>query len=251
MDEENQGKDKVKILILEDEGIVAMDLEESLISEGYEVVGIANSGREALMLAKQYSPDLILFDIHVSGDLDGIETATELKKLINVPLIYLTAYTDSATIERAKTTFPSAYLAKPFQAANLRLAIEIALNNFAARRFAPDTAFAKDTGIKDKQEPILFFNNSIFIKQNYKFIKLMLDDIYYLQAENNHVYIFTDDKKYILRQALNTLLERFNWPDLIRIHRSYAININKVNTFNESNIFLDQTAIPMGRSFKD
>jgi CheY-like chemotaxis protein len=102
-----------RILIVEDEGIVAWDIEKNLRDLGFEVVGVAASGREALALAKSGQPDLILMDIRIQGDIDGITTAELVRRQLGIPVVYLTAHGDPETLERAKGTAPVGYLIKP------------------------------------------------------------------------------------------------------------------------------------------
>jgi PAS domain S-box-containing protein len=119
----------INILIVEDERIVALDIRQSLKSLGYNVVGIASTGEKALELAKDYQPDLILMDIMLKGEMDGISTAELINIDLSVPIIYLTAYADENTIERAKVTAPFGYLLKPFEIKELHTTIEMALYN--------------------------------------------------------------------------------------------------------------------------
>ncbi|GMW00417.1 MAG: hypothetical protein AMXMBFR84_15540 [Candidatus Hydrogenedentota bacterium] len=116
-----------RILIVDDEIIIARELETRLRGMGYEVCAVAGSGVEAIQLADMLNPDLVLMDIVLKGDLDGIEAASEIKIRRQVPVIYVTAYTDDKTLERAKVTEPFAYIVKPFSERELRANIEIAL----------------------------------------------------------------------------------------------------------------------------
>jgi signal transduction histidine kinase len=116
-----------QILIVEDELIVARDLEASLSRLGHDVVGVAASSEEALEAVKQRRPDLVLMDIRLKGPLDGVSTAEKLRALFDLPVIYLTAYADDATVERAKHTLPMGYLLKPYNTKELRSTVEIAL----------------------------------------------------------------------------------------------------------------------------
>jgi CheY-like chemotaxis protein len=115
------------ILIVEDEAIIARELGVRLQGLGYEVRAIASNGREALDLLGQDRVDLVLMDIVLPGDMDGIETATEIRKRWSIPLVYLTAYTDESTLLRAKLTKPYGYIAKPYTEPELRVNIEMAL----------------------------------------------------------------------------------------------------------------------------
>ncbi|MFN6560928.1 MAG: response regulator [Nostoc sp. ChiSLP01] len=117
----------VKILVVEDEAIVAKDLQSRLSKFGYAVPAIASSGEEAINKAIQTSPDLVLMDIRLKGNMDGIEAAQEISRQLDIPIIYLTAYADDTTLQRAKITEPFGYLLKPFKEKELQTNIEITL----------------------------------------------------------------------------------------------------------------------------
>ncbi len=116
-----------KILVTEDEGIVAADIEDRLRNLGYQVTATCSSGAEALAKIAETEPDLVLMDIMIQGDMDGVETAAQVRKQFGIPVIYLTAYSDDATFQRAKITEPFGYLLKPFEERELRTNIEMAL----------------------------------------------------------------------------------------------------------------------------
>ena len=116
-----------KIMIVEDEQIVAHDLALMVENLGYTVSAVLDSGKEAVELAKRERPDLALMDIVLPGEMDGIEAASQLRKNHHLPIIYLTAYADGDTIQRAKQTEPQGYILKPFEEREIRTAIELAL----------------------------------------------------------------------------------------------------------------------------
>lgn len=118
---------KKRILIVEDEKIVSKDIESSLQNNGYEVCSTTSSGEEAISLASEQKPDLILMDILLGSHINGIEAAEEIRKTSDVPIIYLTAYADDKTVGLAKHTNPSGYVLKPFEERELKAAIELAL----------------------------------------------------------------------------------------------------------------------------
>jgi two-component system, response regulator PdtaR len=119
--------DQPAIFIVEDEAIVANDIKETLKSLGYSVPGIAKSGELALEKVKESNPDLVLMDIHLAGQMDGVETAGKIHVLYDIPVIYLTAYADKALLERAKVTEPYGYVIKPFDERELHSVIEMSL----------------------------------------------------------------------------------------------------------------------------
>ena len=120
-----------RILIVEDEHIVAEDIAQLLVEMGYHVAAIVDSGEAAINFIHEDPPDLILMDIHLSGKLTGIEAAGTIRQTHDVPIIYLTAFTDADLVEKAKTTIPSAYIVKPYNGREIRSAIEIALYTHA------------------------------------------------------------------------------------------------------------------------
>ena len=117
-----------RLLIVEDEPIVALDLQQELEEFGCEVVGLAQSADEALMAVEETQPDLALMDLHIVGTLDGIQTARLLRDAYQVPSVFLTAYSDDATIARAVREMPYGYLTKPFQARELKATLQVALH---------------------------------------------------------------------------------------------------------------------------
>lgn len=119
--------EKSSVLIVEDERIVAKDLQQTLAEMGYDAFAIASSSDEALARASERCPDIVLMDIRIKGPRDGIETAEILKKRFDVPVVYLSAHADTATIQRATLTEPYGYLLKPVKAAELQSSIEVSL----------------------------------------------------------------------------------------------------------------------------
>ena len=123
-----------RILIVEDEVVVALNLESRLPQLGYEVAGRTADGREAIRLAEELCPDLVLMDIHLKGDTDGIEAALDINDRLHIPVVYLTAYADDETLRRAKITEPFGYIMKPFGIRELHATIEMALYRFRAEQ---------------------------------------------------------------------------------------------------------------------
>lgn len=121
--------DNAKILIVEDEAIIVKSLENRLLKAGYSIIGFASSGGEAIRLARLQKPDLILMDIKLEGEMNGIEAAEEINKHLNIPIIYLTSYSDDDTFQKAKITNPFAYLHKPFDGEQLQRIIDLTLMN--------------------------------------------------------------------------------------------------------------------------
>jgi PAS domain S-box-containing protein len=121
---------RARLLIVEDEGIVALNIQNRLKGLGYSVVATVSSGEEAIQVAGETRPDLILMDIKLDGKVDGIEAAAEIHRLFHLPVVYLTAYTNDETLNRAKLTEPYGYILKPFEARDLCTTIEVALYKY-------------------------------------------------------------------------------------------------------------------------
>jgi CheY-like chemotaxis protein len=126
--------DKIKVMIVEDEIIVAKHIEDSLQSLGYYVTGIVSSGEDAVEHAAGFHPDIALMDIMLGGETDGISAAAMIRKRHNIPVIFLTAYSNEKTIQRAKTAKPYGYILKPFEETDLFTSIEIALHKHRIER---------------------------------------------------------------------------------------------------------------------
>lgn len=241
----------MRILLIEDEFILASELAETLELEGYEVVLTADNGQEALEFYQENEVDLVLCDINIKGDWDGIETVIRLIAIKQVPIIYLTAFTDRDTLERAKLTFPSAYIPKPYHITNLRMAIELAINNFAVK-VQNNIKTLKDSTVENhSKEMFLQVNNDIFIKQNYQFVKFSLKEILYLEADNIYTNIITIQKKYVIRQSIGNVHDRLPIKNLIRVHRSFVVDISKIDSFNEYEVVIQGHVIPISRTYKD
>lgn len=118
------------VLIVEDEAIIAIDIKKSLLEMGYDVTPVAGGGEEAIHKAEEYKPDLVLMDIVMPGKIDGIEAARQIQSRFDIPVVFLTAYADKETIDRAKLTEPFGYIAKPFTDKDLYSNIEIALYKY-------------------------------------------------------------------------------------------------------------------------
>lgn len=243
----------VQVMIVEDESIVAMDLAAGLEHDGYSVVGIADSYTDAVRMFSDNPVDILLMDINIHGQKDGVETATELMKIKQVPLIYLTAFTDPVTVQRVKHTNPAAYLTKPYNIDNVRIAIDLALHHFAEAKPGAKVLPMHECATTEKKtdkEHFLQLKDYIFIKQNYRFVKFKLAEILFAEADNNYVNIQTVNQKFAIRLSLSDLIEKLQFPRLVRIHRSYAVNLDEISSFDEQEVKVGNKEIPIGRNYR-
>jgi CheY-like chemotaxis protein len=123
-----------RVLIVEDEQIIALDLAEMLDDLGYQVAGTASRAEEAVALAQSLTPDIVLMDIHLAGPTDGVTAARQIRATSDIPVVFVTAFDDAKTVGRAKFTEPYGYLIKPFGQRELRVVIEMALYHHRMQR---------------------------------------------------------------------------------------------------------------------
>nr|WP_293845328.1 response regulator [uncultured Arsenicibacter sp.] len=248
----------VSILIVEDEAILAMDLCARLEAEGYQVTGTAATGRQALTLYQQHQTDIVICDINLAGDWNGVETIQQLLAFKPLPVIYLSALTDRETVEMAKSTKPAAYLTKPITTDCLRIAIEIAMSNFAYlvpashdQAAAPKPRPAITMAPAKDSEMILQVGDHIFIKQNYQFVRVRQSDVLYVEADDKYTTLVTSDRKFVLRLSMGVLLQRLSDQALVRVHRSYAVNLTQIESFNDYEVQIKSQVLPLGRAYKE
>tara|TARA_R110002020_G_scaffold20952_3_gene70839 strand:+ start:1015 stop:1761 length:747 start_codon:yes stop_codon:yes gene_type:complete len=229
-----------KILIVEDDMIIGANISLQLTNLGYEVTGIVSRGEEAVAQVKDYAPDILLMDINLKGKLNGIETAKAIQKSNDIPLVYLTANADEATFVKARETHPHAFISKPFNALDLQRTIALVAERLKDK-----------SGVKIKEEnPVEVLNDRVFVRHNGKMSKLLLDDILYVEAERNYCNIVTAQRGHLLSSTLKTMEEKLPETHFLRIHRSFVINISKLDVVAESHIEINRKVIPLSKSHR-
>jgi two-component system response regulator LytT len=231
----------LKIGIVEDEVIIADHMADILIKLGYEVIEPADSYAEAIQMIEQKMPDLLLLDIQLKGKRDGIDLAAKINDEYHIPFIFLTANADAATVERAKNVNPSSYLIKPFTKDDLYTAIEICMHNFSG--LSP----SKSSNASNN----FIVSNALFIKEGQHFNKVKFADILYLESEHVYVKVHTANKVFLIRNSLQKYLENFDENYFLRIHRSYAINLEHIQSVNSEYVIINCVTLPVGKSYKD
>ncbi|MBP6387406.1 MAG: response regulator [Pseudarcicella sp.] len=230
---------KIRILIVEDEMLIAANIAMQLENYGYEIVGIIPRGEEALKVVANEQPDLVLMDINLKGEIDGIQTAIAMQKTGKIPVIYLTANTDDAHFNRAKATNPYAFISKPFKKLDLQHAVDLAVERILRENNEPKTEQNK-----------LVLDDRIFVKQNDLMCKILISDILYLEADRNYCQVYTKDKNYLLVNTLRNMEDKLPAETFQRIHRSFIVNLNFVNEFNHSNITVGSKILPLSKELR-
>jgi len=222
---------KSKILIVEDEPIIASDIEMTLEDLGYEVTAVVDNAPDALQSLAKNTPDLVLLDINIEGDSDGIMLAEDINKSFTIPLVFLTSNADKVTINRVKRTNPAGFIVKPFSEQDLRSNIEIAL-------------FSKP---KEQEKPTEYF----FIKDGGSLVKVKVETILFAKADDNYTRLFTTEKSYLLSFTLKKIVDKLPKNTFIRIHRSFIININFIDRIKDAYVYIAKHKLPIGRSYHD
>lgn len=239
---------KPRILISEDEVIIAEDLAACLEDLGYQTCAI-DSGEDTLDKIRETKPDLVLLDINIRGESDGVEIGARIHEEFNIPFIYLTAYADKATIDRAKKTAPDGFLVKPFDEKSLRSTIEIALYKHGQihKSNGKDHAATSQPIVAPEHEVALDY---IFVKVKHRIIKVMYNDILWVEAYDNYSFIVTADQKYLVSSTLKDMEHKLPSQNFVRVHRSYIANLDKVEALEESAVVFSKSEIPIGKSYK-
>lgn len=234
----------VKILIVEDEMVIAAKISMFLSELGYEVSGILPRAEEAMLHIQENRPDIILLDIQLKGAMDGIDLALEIQKTNEVPVIFLTANTDEASFNRAKMANPYAFLAKPFKKMDLQRSLELTI------RRMEDTYHGLDSEPPTPAEVGTFIlEDRIFVRIKEKMVKILFASILYIEAERNYCRIITDYKEYLLTMPMKSLEDKL--PVYFqRIHRSHIVNLKQINEVEESSILVGLKWLPLSKSLR-
>lgn len=236
----------VRVLIIEDELLIAEQLRESLAEQDYDVLDLVDNAQDAKRALSVYQLDIVLIDIMLHGDEDGISVANYINQNHQLPIIFISSLIDSSTIDRAKHCKPAAYLVKPYNTSELYIALDMALFNFENRTIANHTP-----AIQANNNSHYLVNEHIFIKDKYRFERVNLEDILWLKAESSYVSIATRNKNYLLTtETLKSFMDKLNSKTLRRVHRSFAVNIDKVEALEGNRLFLGEMEIPIGKSYQ-
>jgi DNA-binding LytR/AlgR family response regulator len=219
---------KVRILVVEDEMIIGAKISMQLTNLGYEVSGLLSRGEDVPFHVAENKPDIILLDINLKGNLDGIETAKLLSANGHTPIIFLTANSDEATFNRAKAVKPAAFISKPFKQLDLQRAIELTISRMEEKQ--PDT----DMGETELEERPSFLNDRMFVRNKDRMVKIMFDDVLFIEAVRNYSRIITRNNEFLLSITLKIIEDKLPEAVFVRIHRTYLVNITKIDEVAEN-----------------
>ena len=231
----------VKVLIVEDEFTIALDLEERLKKMKFEIVGIAHNYDTALSLLLENEPDISLLDINLGEGKSGIDLAKIINSKFNIPIIFLSAYSDDITFNEAQQANPMGFIVKPFKDVDINHAIKIALQRFKDIKQISDISKNIKTEIDE---------NFVFIKDKGKITKINKDNILWLEAMDNYTIIHTHSGKHIASSSLKSVIKKLNSSNFFRIHKSHAVALNKISKIEDNLIYINKTYLVISRTYK-
>ena len=215
-----------KILIVEDQLLIAEDMAMQLEDLGYEILGIAVNRQETFDFLNLGWPDLIISDIML-GEENGIQIMEEVLNHKKLPIIYLTGNSELATVKKAMKTHPAAYMVKPFKLSEFTINIDLAMHNF--KQMAEP---------KQSQQESKLVQDAIFIPDQHNFLKIKKDDIYMVEADGSYIKIYTKEKRYQLSSNLKNFEGQLNDQTFLRISRKYLINSAHVHKINGNTVYM-------------
>ena len=220
-------KNKKKVLIVDDEVFISEQLNIILQGLDYEVTGMAYDTKSALDSLKLNPPDIAILDIKMHGENQGFKIADYIKKNMDIPFVFLTSFADESTVNKASELTPDGYLLKPFNERDIFPGLHMALNRYEKKA------------------------QFIDIKIGHEVHKVRLNDILWIQSSDKYIEIHSTDRRYLKRESIESFIEFINLPNIIRVHRSYAVNITQVDSVKSSSIFIDNEEIPISKSYHE
>jgi len=211
---------QVKIYILEDEIITQELLKQTLENLQFKVCGMATNAEIALKEIELLKPDIAILDIRV----EGVQTGIWLGNQLSIPFIYLTAFNDIETIKEAIISKPTGYLIKPFNNKDLFIAVELALSKI------------KNTA-------------QIIIKDKDRNIVVLEEHILFAKKEDQYLTLYFKDSEKLIRSSIKDFLGQLDSTSFLQVHRSYVINKNYITAFNNKEITINNSSIPISKSF--
>lgn len=227
---------KVKILIVEDEILVAKDIQSQLRTLGYEISDIVKSSTQALASLASNQPDIIIMDVMIDGDLDGIETAAKIKEIYDIPIIYLTDLKDDQTFQRAKSTRPAVFLNKPFNEYELSRHIDLVIYN------------TYDSSNRDSEQSFLL-ENFIWIKQDFSYKKIPIQEIHWIKASGSYCELVCKSRKITLAKSMREVHDVLSDSKFARIHKSFIVNSDLIEEIKGGSVMLNGNELPIGKTY--
>ncbi len=220
-----------RILIVEDEPELAENIQDILNHMGYEVINILRNADDTLEYLENELPDMILMDILLEGPIDGIDLTYKIRHAYDIPIVFITAYSDQAFLERVSNVANEGYVLKPFSKERLTSSIFLAFKAFESRP------------VSQKKKATLQLRDKGYM------VPVPEDDIILLKADGLYTKVYTKSKQYTIRDILKDVVSRLSEARFVRVHKSYIINISFVKSMNSKEVIVENETVPIRRGF--
>lgn len=240
-------EDVCNILIVEDDELIAMDMERMVQGMDHRVVGVVVNSKDALETIQDHEVDLAILDVRIQGEYDGIELADKIQMIDeDIAILFVTSMQDDLTFNRASRSKPSGYIVKPFSEIQFQRSVALIIKQLDQRSVqkSPD---------RDIDSDIQFRADSLLVRKRNEIKRIYFRDIFYLEADGGkYSKVFVENNVYVIRYSLKNLMEKISSDDFMQCHRSYIINISKISSVDltQNTIFLGQHQIPVSRREK-
>lgn len=240
---ESANTTKARILVVEDESIVRLDIENTLKERGHSVVASCASGEEAVELCDEHRPQVVLMDIALSGGLSGIDAAKRIRERTGSAVVFLTANSDKVTVSRARTAVPYGYVIKPFRPVDLLVAIEMAVHNHG-----------QDSNVLREREDLRMRlagegeQSALFITVKGRQQRVLCREIRFIQALKDYVGIQVGGRRFVVYSTMSGIEQRLPQDQFLRVHRSYIVRVGSIKAIEDYQLLLEdgEERIPIG-----
>jgi two-component system, LytTR family, response regulator LytT len=238
---------KLKILVVEDESIVAKDIQNGLLKLGYLVPAVVATAEKALEEIDQSRPDLVLMDIMLKGDMTGIEAANIINQRYEIPVVFLSAYADDNTLASAKVAEPYGYIIKPFKEKELQTTIEMAIYKHEKDSLIKRERDLYHSIVENKES-----KDSIFVRADFRLNRIKFDDIFYVEALKDYVIINTSHNSYTTHTTMKEMVRILPVKDFVRIHRSFIVRLDKIFSIKYPDLVIEgkMKVVPIGGLYR-
>lgn len=232
-----------KVLVVEDEAIIARHLRGILRNLHYEVTAVVACVADALEQLERNPPDVVLIDVMLAGEQDGIDLAHRLRALYHLPFVFVTSLSDADTLARATQTSPAGYLVKPFTEQAVYVALELALDKPVVEKTVP----AASAPPRPAASPRL---DGIFVRDRRQLTKVKFAELLWLQADGKYTVLHTEAGRFAVSQTLKRVQEQLPDAAFIRVHKSYIVSLDAIVAIDGPNAMLrGGHAVPVGREY--
>jgi DNA-binding LytR/AlgR family response regulator len=229
----------LKIGIVEDSLLTSEIMSGLLRQIGYYPIRPVRDYDSALYMIQTETPDLMLIDIMIIGEMDGIDLARKISLDYDIPFVFITACSDASTVDRAKDVNPSSYLIKPVNKEDLYSAIEIAYNSHSIK--------IREAG--NGPDKTSYQDETILIKETNVVHRVKIKDICFIESDNVYLTIHTSKKKYLVRSKMNDFVSNLP-PNFVKVHRSFVINVKHLETISKTTARVVGTDIPVHSNYR-